>query len=29
MRLRSYEFRTCGERSFFEAPRQTIASRVA
>jgi len=29
MRLRSYEFRTCGERSFFEAPRQSIASRVA
>jgi hypothetical protein len=29
MQLRSYEFRTCGERSFFETPRHSVASRVA
>jgi hypothetical protein len=29
LRLRSYEFRTCGERSFFERPQQTGNWRVA
>ena len=29
MRLRSYEFRTCGERSFFEAPQHSGTWRVA
>jgi hypothetical protein len=29
VRLRGYEFRTCGERSFFERPQETGASRVA
>ena len=29
MRLRSYEFQTCGERSFFESPQLSGKSRVA
>jgi hypothetical protein len=29
LRLRSYEFRTCGERSFFERPQETGNWRVA
>jgi hypothetical protein len=29
LRLRSYEFRTCGERSFFETAQQPGAWRVA
>jgi hypothetical protein len=29
LRMRSYEFRTCGERSFFERPERSMHSRVA
>jgi PilZ domain len=29
LRMKDYEFRTCGERSFFERPQETAAWRVA
>jgi hypothetical protein len=29
LRMRSYEFRTCGERSFCEMPQQSMSWRVA
>ncbi len=29
LRMRSYEFRTCGERSFSETPERSLSSRVA